>query len=109
MAAHDIQRKPVERFVAEGGASPSLQSSAQAEHNSWSKPWFGKQKKAGRTHLAKQFDGSWGYNGYFYRRPARRIGDTEHDAGEIEADDDRKYVYRNELGQSIEKRQDVTT
>ena len=46
----------------------------------------------------KQFDGSRGFNGLWYRRPTRQIP---------EEDEVKEYAYKNQLGKEFKKQRDV--
>ena len=76
--------------------------------------WMKDEKEKAKKRVLKEYNGGLGFNGkYWYRRPSRAVTDDFEKAydiaGVVEAGEDGKYEYLNQMGQVSRKYQDVDT
>jgi len=82
------------------------QSAAAADREAWS-PWARHKMGKVTKKLMKEFDGSRGYNGRWFRRPTRLRTDCEPPVDPKYALP--KFEYRNQYGHPYKKARDVET
>ncbi|TVY62334.1 hypothetical protein LSUE1_G009476, partial [Lachnellula suecica] len=116
MDKYDLPRKvtAVETTsVAPSSNATNLTSVSEGDSNKKQSLWkWGKEtiEEQKAKHLAKQFDGKRGFDGRWFQRPTKHEGEVPFDkASDLESDDKGRYIYRNQLGQTYPKYDDVAT
>ncbi len=117
MDKYDIPRKPVAvvtqstQVPSIGGTSLEPKSEAPARKGTW----WNKEKETAQERLtkdlAKQFSGKKGFDGHWFHRPSKQEPTaTPYDSAAIlESDAKGRFIYRNQLGQTYHKYDDVAT
>jgi len=119
MDKYDIPRKPVAGVTqsdnipsSSGGTTldPGTESTKPAKHYWWSRKVVTAQEGISRD-LVKQFNGKKGFDGHFFHKPLNPDPTpTPFDSAAIlESDAKGRYIYRNQLGQTYHKYDDVAT
>jgi hypothetical protein len=119
MDKYDIPRKPVAGVTQDnnvpsssGGTTldPGTESTQPAKHWWWNKKVESSQERINKD-LVKQFNGKKGFDGHFFHRPLNPNPTPSpfDSAAILESDAKGRYIYRNQLGQTYHKYDDVAT
>jgi hypothetical protein len=119
MDKYDIPRKPVATVTdgtavpsSSGGASvvPGAESAKAGKQEWWNRKIETAQDRI-KKDLTKEFSGKKGFDGHrFYRPHKEEPTPSPFDSAAIlESDEKGRYIYRNQLGQTYHKYDDVAT